>query len=130
MRWCSHLASFSKKLMVRLSNLVTLGSRPEIWTLFTIHKYIFHAFLKDPAIVFPPTITLLSEWCFWSLCSSSVGFRVLWWVFSAPDEPLQLPLLDEGFDLLLDVVALGSVMPMISVETVVLVSGPLVRIAL
>ena len=116
--------------MVRLSTLVTLGSRPEIWTLCTIHKYIFHAFLKDPAIVFSPTITLLSEWCFWSLFGSSVGFRVLWWVFSAPDEPLQLPLLDEGFDLLLEVVALGSVMPMIPVETVVLVSGPLVRIAL
>ena len=74
--------------MVRLSTLVTLGSRLEIWTLCTIHKYIFHAFLKDPAIVFSPTITLLSEWCFWSLFSSSVGFRVLWWVFSAPDEPL------------------------------------------
>ena len=58
--WCSHLAFSSEELMVGLSTLVTLGSHPEIWTLCTIHKYVFHAFLEDPAIVFPHTITLIS----------------------------------------------------------------------
>ena len=57
-------------------------------------------------------------------------FRVPWWVFSAPDELLQLPLLDEGFDLLLEVVALRSVVPMILVETLVLFSRPFDQITL
>ena len=46
--------------MAGLSTLVALGGRPEIWTLYTICKYIFLAFLEDPAIMFPPTITFIS----------------------------------------------------------------------
>lgn len=42
------------------STLVALGGHLEIWTLCTIFKYIFLAFLEDPAIVFPPTITFIS----------------------------------------------------------------------
>ena len=46
--------------MVGLSTLVILGDRLEIWTLCTIHKYVFLAFLEELAIVFPYTITLIS----------------------------------------------------------------------
>ena len=46
--------------MARLSILVALSGRLEIWTLCTIHKYVFLAFLEDHTIMFPPTITLIS----------------------------------------------------------------------
>ena len=58
--WLSCRASSSVKLMAGLSNLVILGDRSEIWTLCTIRKYIFLAFLEEPAIIFPPMITLIS----------------------------------------------------------------------
>ena len=46
--------------MVKLSTLVALGGHSKIWTLYTIRKYVFFGFLDDLAIVFPPTITLIS----------------------------------------------------------------------
>ena len=58
--WCSCLELSFVKLMTGLSTLIALGGRPEIWTLYTICKYVFLAFLDDPAIVLPPTITLIS----------------------------------------------------------------------
>lgn len=62
--------------MARLSTLVTLGGRQEIWTLYTICKYVFLAFLEEPAIVLPPTITFIFP------------SGAPWRVFSAPYEPL------------------------------------------
>ena len=59
--------------MVGLSTLVALGGRPEICMLFTIRKYVFLTFLDDHAIVFPPTITLISPSGALSL-SSLVGW--------------------------------------------------------
>lgn len=35
------------------------GGHLEIWTLCTIRKYVFLNVLKDPAIMFPPTNTLI-----------------------------------------------------------------------
>ena len=57
-------------------------------------------------------------------------FGVLWWVFSILNKPLQLPLLDEGFNLLLKVVAFGVIVLVVLVETTVLVPGPFAWIAL
>ena len=57
-------------------------------------------------------------------------FRVLWWVFSIPNKSLQLLLLNKGFDLLLEVVAFGGIVPVVSVETTVLVPKPFVWVAL
>ena len=47
--------------MTGLSTLVALGNHPEIWMLYTIHKYVFLAFLDDLAIVLPPTIAFISQ---------------------------------------------------------------------
>lgn len=58
--WWSRQALSFVKLMAELLTFVILGNQPEIWTLFTIHKYFFLAFLKEPAIALPPTITLIS----------------------------------------------------------------------
>ena len=57
-------------------------------------------------------------------------FGVLWWVFSMLNKPLQLPLLDEGFNLLFKVVAFGVIVLVILVETTVLVLVPFAWIAL
>ena len=46
------------------------------------------------------------------------------------NEPLQLPLPDKSFYLLLQVVAVECIMTMIAVDVVVLVFGPLVRVSL
>lgn len=51
-------------------------------------------------------------------------------MFFAPDELLYLPLLDKGFDLLFEVIAFGNVMPMVPMEVIVLVFGPLVWITI
>ena len=51
-------------------------------------------------------------------------------VFPTLDKPLQIPLLDEGLNLLLEVVAFESIMSMVPMEAAVLVPGPLVWIAL
>lgn len=51
-------------------------------------------------------------------------------VLSTPDKQLQLPLLNEGFDLMLEVIAFGSVMSMVPVEAAIFVSGPLVPVTL
>ena len=48
------------KLMVGLSTFIAFGGHLEIWMLCSIRKYVFLAFLDDLAIVFPPTITLIS----------------------------------------------------------------------
>ena len=48
------------KLMAGLSTLVNLSGRPEIWMLCTILKYVFLAFLDEPANALPPTITFIS----------------------------------------------------------------------
>ena len=53
------------------------------------------------------------------------------WVHFLPvDKPLQLSLLDESFNLLLQVVAVGRVMTVVTVETIVFVSRPSIRISL
>ena len=70
--WCSCLASSSVKLMTRLLTFAAFGGRPGIWTLYTIHKYVFLAFLDDPAIVLPPTIILSSP-------SGAVGLSLAHW---------------------------------------------------
>ena len=49
---------------------------------------------------------------------------VLWWVLSILDKLLQLPLLDEGFNLLLKVVAFVVIVLVVLVETTVLVPVP------
>ena len=46
------------------------------------------------------------------------------------DEPLKLPLSNEGLNLLLQIVAVGCVVPMITVETAILVPWPLTGISL
>ena len=74
--------------MTGLSTLIALGGRPEIWTLYTICKYVFLAFLDDPAIVLPPTITHLSKWDFRSFLNSSVGLGIPRRVFLIPNESL------------------------------------------
>ena len=61
----------------------------------------------------------------------SSGNLLLKWVRSFPvDEPLQLSLPDESFDLLFQVITVGYVMIMFMVETTILVSGSLGWIAL
>lgn len=75
--------------MVGLSTLVILGGRLEIWMLYTIHKYVFLAFLDKPAIVLPPSITLISQSGALGLSSTPlVGFGVPLQVLSAPNELL------------------------------------------
>ena len=46
------------------------------------------------------------------------------------DEPLELPLSNEGLNLLLQIVAIGYVVPMITVETAILVPWSLIGISL
>ena len=56
---------------------------------------------------------------------------LLRWVYSLPaDEPLQLSLPNESFNLLFQVVAVDCVMTVVTMETTVLVSRPLIRISL
>ena len=74
--------------MAGLSSLVALGGHLEIWMLCTMHKYIFMAFLDDPAIVLPPTITHLSKWDFRSFLNSLVGLGIPRRVFLIPNELL------------------------------------------
>ena len=70
--------SFFVKLMTGLSTLVAFGGHPEIWTLCTIRKYVFLAFLNDPAIVFPSTIILISPSSALGLSSTrQLGLRSL-----------------------------------------------------
>ena len=53
------------------------------------------------------------------------------WVHSLlVDEPFQLSLLNESFNLLLQVIAVGYVMIVVTVEVAVLISRPLIRISL
>ena len=52
--------------MAGLSSLVTLGGRLKIWTLRTICKYVFLAFLDDLAMALPLTITLISQVGLWA----------------------------------------------------------------
>ena len=59
--------------MAGLLILVALRGRPEIWTLCTIRKYVFLAFLDDVAIVFPPMITLISS-------SGALGLSLARWL--------------------------------------------------
>ena len=49
--------------------------------------------------------------------------------FFLTDEPLQLPLLDESFYLLLQVIAFRCVMIVVTVEMTVFVSGPLAKVS-
>lgn len=75
--------------MVGLSTLVILGGHPKIWMLYTIHKYVFLAFLDKPAIVLPPTITLISQSGALGLSSTPLfRFGVPLQVLSAPNELL------------------------------------------
>ena len=56
---------------------------------------------------------------------------LLGWIRSLlANEPLQLSLPDKGFNLLLQVVAVNSVMAVITMEAAVLVSRPLIKIPL
>ena len=50
----------------------------------------------------------------WGLLLGRIDFFLV-------DEPLKLPLSDEGLNLLLQIVAVGCVIPMITVETIILV---------
>ena len=54
--WWSRRVSSLVKLMVGLSTLVIFGSRLEIWTLCSVHKYVFLAFLEELAIMLPPCV--------------------------------------------------------------------------
>ena len=59
------------------------------------------------------------------------GNLLLWWVRSfLADEPLQLPLSDESFYLLLQVVEVKCVMVMITIKAAVLVSRLLIGVSL
>ena len=61
----------------------------------------------------------------------SSGNLFLWWVHPfLVDEPLQLPLSDKSFYLLLQVVAIGCVITVVTMKVVILVSGPLIGISL
>ena len=53
-----------------------------------------------------------------------------WFRSLLADKPLQLPLPDENFNLLLQVVAVSGVVIMIMVEMALLVSRPLIRVSL
>ena len=56
---------------------------------------------------------------------------LLGWIHSfLVDKPLQLPLPDKGFNLLLQVVAVSCVMAMVTVEATIFVPRSLVRISL
>ena len=58
-----------------------------------------------------------------------LGHLLLRWVRSLLiDEPLQLSLPDESFNLLLQVIAVGYVMIVVTVEVAILVSRPLIKI--
>ena len=59
----------------------------------------------------------------WSLLLRWVGFFLV-------DEPLKLPLPNEGLNLLLQIVAVGCVVSMIMVKTEILVPWPLAGISL
>ena len=59
-----------------------------------------------------------------------IGLEVPRRVFPTLNELLQIPLLDEGLNLLLEVVAFESIMSMVLVEAAVLVSRPLFRVTL
>ena len=67
----------------------------------------------------------------WSLVLS-LGVLFLWgWIYSLlADELLQLSLSDKGFHLLLQVVAIGCVVTMVTVEAVIFVPRSFVRITL
>ena len=80
--------------------------------------------------VSPYDYLYLSEWGSRSLISLPIGLAVPRRVFPTLDELLQIPLLDEGLDLLLKVVAFESIMYMVPVETAVLVPRPFVRVSL
>ena len=59
------------------------------------------------------------------------GSLLLGWIRPLlADESLQLPLPDEGFNLLLQVVAVSYVMAVITVEVAILVPGSLIGISL
>ena len=59
------------------------------------------------------------------------GSLFLGWIRSLlADKPLQLSLSDKGFNLLLQVVAVSDVMAMISMEAVIFVPRPFIRISL
>ena len=58
----------------------------------------------------------------WGLLLGRIDFFLV-------DEPLKLPLSDEGLNLLLQIVAVGCVVPMITVETIILVPWPLTGIS-
>ena len=75
------------------------------------HSYIFYG---QPRTLVLPLRKLLLRWVHFLLA----------------DEILQLSLPDESFNLLLQVVAVGCVMTVITMEAVVLVSRPLIRISL
>ena len=62
-----------------------------------------------------PRALVLSSW---SLLLRRSGFFLV-------DKPLKLPLSNEGLNLLLQIVAIGCVVPMIIVETAILVPWPL-----
>ena len=58
------------------------------------------------------------------------GHLLLRWVCSLLiNEPLQLSLPDESFNLLLQVIVVGCVMTVVLVEATVLISRPLIRIS-
>ena len=46
------------------------------------------------------------------------------------DEPLQLSLSDKGFNLVLQIVTVSCVMAVITVESAILVSRPLIRVSI
>ena len=58
--WWTYRATSSVKLIIESSILVSLSKRPTSWTFYTIRRSVFLAFLEDPIIVLPPTITLIS----------------------------------------------------------------------
>ena len=53
-----------------------------------------------------------------------------WFRSLITDQPLQFPLPNESFNLLLQVVAVGGLVTVITVEMAVLVSRPLIRVSL
>ena len=56
------------------------------------------------------------------------GNLLLWWVhFFLANEPLQLSLSDKSFYLLLQIIAVGYVMTVITVEAAILVSRPFIE---
>ena len=117
--------------MVGLSTRGILGTEPVSWTVSTILRKVLYAFFGrtsngcapyDHSYV-PYRLSRALVLPSWSLLLGRVGFFLV-------DEPLKLPLFNEGLNLLLQIVAVGCVVSMITVKMAILIHWPLTGISL